>query len=304
MVTRNCAQHAYRLRPSAETNAIFKFCLAFAQRKTGVIIHAVCVMSTHYHIILTDVHGVLPHFTRELDRTLAKVLNQAQKQWGALWSNDEPHYLELAEDDDVVRKLAYLVANPTRAGAVRSPREWPGLLLCASHERREEVVERPRHYFGARSRCPGRLTLTIEPPPILELAGRLGSHVEMLVRAARRELHERGLPFIGANGVLKRSYLRRARALDRRRGIVPRVAARSMYVRRVWLDAHREFRRAYRYALERWTAGHRHTEFPAGTWWMAIFHKARRLLPSPLTDDRTQSRAPSIEQILVVRARN
>jgi hypothetical protein len=49
MVTRRCSQRTFRLRPSALTNQIFKYCIGLAQAKTGVAVHAACVMSNHHH---------------------------------------------------------------------------------------------------------------------------------------------------------------------------------------------------------------------------------------------------------------
>ena len=95
MITRRCYQRTRRLRPSPETNQIFLYCLAWAAAKTGVVIHAVCVMSNHHHIVLTDVHGALPDFARELHRTVAKAINAAQGQCENLWSVEHYHSLEL-----------------------------------------------------------------------------------------------------------------------------------------------------------------------------------------------------------------
>ena len=69
MITRRCYQRTFRLRPSDETNHIYLYCLAWAAAKTGVEIHAACVMSNHHHLVLTDVYGTLPDFLRELHRT-------------------------------------------------------------------------------------------------------------------------------------------------------------------------------------------------------------------------------------------
>jgi putative transposase len=38
------------------------------------------------------------------------------------------------------------------------------------------------------------------------------------------------------------------------------------------LEAQREFRRAYFTALELWRRGARDVLFPAGTWWLRVFH--------------------------------
>jgi REP element-mobilizing transposase RayT len=74
MLTRRCYQRTFRLRPSELTNQIFLYSLARAAIQTGVLIHALCVMSNHIHIVLTDVLGLLPNFARELHRTVAKAV--------------------------------------------------------------------------------------------------------------------------------------------------------------------------------------------------------------------------------------
>ena len=96
MITRRCYQRTFRLRPSDETNQIFLYSLAWAAAKTGVQIHAACVMSNHHHIVLTDVCGMLPDFLRELHRTVAKAVNATQGEWENLWSAEPYHSLEPA----------------------------------------------------------------------------------------------------------------------------------------------------------------------------------------------------------------
>ncbi len=95
LITRRCYQRTFRLRPSALTNGIFACCLGFAMEKTGVLLHAVCVMSNHHHLVLTDPKGLLPDFLRELHRLTAKAINASQGQWENLWA---------AEHCNVVKK--------------------------------------------------------------------------------------------------------------------------------------------------------------------------------------------------------
>lgn len=47
----------------------------------------------------------------------------------------------LNSDEDVLEKMAYTIANPTAAGLVRSPREWPGVVSLRLAERFS--VDRP-----------------------------------------------------------------------------------------------------------------------------------------------------------------
>src|SRR4051812_41347670 len=129
LITRRCYQRTFRLRPCAETNRIFTYCLAFAMQKTGVVLHAACVMSNHHHLIVTDPNGVLPDFLRELHRLTAKAMNAAQGEWENLWAAEPCNVVRLVTDDDVEEKIAYVIANPVAAGLVKKPDEWPGLMV-------------------------------------------------------------------------------------------------------------------------------------------------------------------------------
>jgi hypothetical protein len=81
--------------------------------------------------------------------------------------------------------------------------------------------------------------------------------------------------------VLATSFVKRARSLEKRRKIVPRVAAKSMFLRVRMLEAIREFRRAYHDALAAWRGGKKDVGFPDGTWWMRVFHRVRVVTPVP-----------------------
>jgi REP element-mobilizing transposase RayT len=276
LLTRRCSQRTFRLRPSPATNQIFRFLIAWAAQKTEVQIHAAVVMSNHIHLVVTDVAGRLPDFTRELHRMTAKAMNALQNQWECLWSAEPAHYLELGDDDDVIRKVAYVVANPVAAGLVERPRDWPGVLLCAADEAFAERVDRPKSYFAEFGEFPASIVLRITTPTgIRDFAERLRSELARLLDAARADMRTRGVGFLGRRRVLGASFERKSNRLERRCGITPRVAAKSIFLRRAMLQAHLQFVVAYGAALARWRAGVRDVEFPIGTWLMRVVHGAR-----------------------------
>ena len=281
MVTRRCSQRTFRLRPRALTNHIIRYCIGYAQAKTGVELHAICIMSNHIHLVVTDVRGVLPDFVRELDRMVAKAMNAVQGQSENLWSNDQPHYLTLGEDEDVVAKMAYAIANPVEAGLVKTPEEWPGVIAWAIGDSSVDEVVRPKAFFGERSRCPAEVELRLTPPPIPQVAERFAAHLEVAVAKAHREMRRRNCKFLGAREVMKASFIRRAKSLERKRGITPSVAAKNMFLRVAMLDSRRQFLRDYHAAMQKWRAGLRDTAFPYGTWWMRVFHGAREIGGGP-----------------------
>jgi putative transposase len=278
LITRRCYQRTFRLRPSPTTNAIFAYCLALALRKTGVTLHAGCVMSDHHHLVVTDVRGVLPDFLRELHRSTAKAINASQGQWENLWSAEQTSVVRLATDQDIIAKIAYVVTNPVQVGLVERPGDWPGLILWGDSL---QNVARPGEYFDSLGRAPETIELRVVSPPLSnrsaiplpEWRQRLTRAITDQVAEARRLLRAAGLDFLGRDAVLAQSFVRRAQSHEQKRQMVPRVAAKDPFVRRMLLRADRAFYAAYRAALEKWRQGLRLIRFPFGTWWMRVHHR-------------------------------
>ena len=282
LITRRCLQRAFRLRPTAETNAIFLYCLAFAASRTGVSVHAVCVMSNHHHAVVTDSRGVLPEFLRELHRLSAKAINASQGQWENLWAAEPCNAVRLTTDEDVEDKIAYVVANPVAAGLVRRPHDWPGVLLWGDRTLR---VLRPGSYFREDGVCPPELSLKIGRPPSFGADGetkgasdwraRVSQRIAEKIAAAHRALYAEGRSFLGKAAVVAASFAQRARSHELRFGLIPTFAARSLEVRDRLRRLEKAFRTAYREAFARWRGGEREEVFPAGTWSMVVVHGAR-----------------------------
>jgi putative transposase len=275
LITRRCYQRAFRLRPSETTNDAFLYCLAVAARKSGVVVHAVVVMSNHHHAVVTDVEGALPIFLRELHRMTAKTLNATQGQWENLWSAEPTNAVYLAEAEDVLRKIAYVVANPVDAGLVAQPEEWPGVLVWGQQRL---LAKRPRDYFDPKGGSDGAVELVIAPPrAALELADwdrRLAEEIAALVAKAHVAVRALGWRFLGRAAVLAASFVARAKSYETKRGVVPKVAAIHRETRRAVLREYAQFYAAYDDALVAWRAGDRRAVFPSGTWWMRVHHAA------------------------------
>jgi len=279
MITRRCYQRTFRLRPSEPTNQTFLYCLAWAAGKTGVIIHAMCVMSNHHHIVLTDVRGRLPDFVRELHRTVAKALNTAQGEWENLWSAEPYHSLDLGADEDVIDKIAYVAANPTEAGLVESPEEWPGVMLLPGAEVRTLEIHRPTTYFTDGEVFPETVSLRVSPVVAKtqsngDIFQRVAEAIQQTVARARNAILACGRRFLGRAGVLSHSFRKRAESFEPRRGPIPKVRARNRSLLRAMLARYSVFWTEYREALEAWRGGERGAVFPFGTWGMRLFHSA------------------------------
>ena len=82
VLTRRCLDRRFYLQPSRELTQIYLYALAHAQQKHGVEVHAFACMSNHPHEVVTDVHGVLPDFMRDLRREIA--LGAKELTWATL----------------------------------------------------------------------------------------------------------------------------------------------------------------------------------------------------------------------------
>jgi hypothetical protein len=167
-------------------------------------------MSNHWHGVVTDPFARLPEFLERFHRLLARAQNASLGRWENLWSSDKPSVIALGSDEDVLEKMAYTIANPTAAGLVRSPREWPGVVSLRITERAS--VNKPDVFFDPRGPLPERAALHIVRPPIYPhlddaaLSAHLARAVERRVREARASLAEQGRKFQGARAVLGQPF--------------------------------------------------------------------------------------------------
>jgi hypothetical protein len=93
---------------------------------------------------------------------------------------------------------------------------------------------------------------------------------------ARTDVRARGLRFLGAKRACEVSPYERATSFEALRERNPTFAV-GRNQGPAWhraAAAVKAFRASYRAALERWCAGLRSALFPAGTWWMRVFHGA------------------------------
>ena len=289
MVTRRTLRRTQLLRPDAELTRLYTYCLAVLAQRHRIAVHAVVLMSTHEHIVLTDPEGRLPLFLRELHRLVALGVKVLRKWEGAVWDHERPSVVHLRTAESVIEKLAYVMANPIAAGLVRLAKDWPGLTTLPEQLGRGRLqAQRPEVYFDADSALwPEHATIELTLPPMLEMSA------ERVRQSVTRELHElevqaraelraqhRGIR--GADAVRDGSPYDRAKSFEPLRGRNPHFAV-GRGQREAFFDAVgalRAFRRAYREALERWRRGLRNTLFPHGTWLMRSVHGVATATPT------------------------
>ncbi len=275
LVTRRCFDRMFLLRPSQLVNEVFEYVLAAKATEYGILLHAYCVLSNHWHCVLTDPLGKLPEFERDLDSILARALNAAHGRWETFWAPGSYSAVAIQTPKDILDKMAYVLANPTSAGLVRRGSEWPGLWSSPSIiGGAPRVVERPDHFFRKNGTAPESETLELVCPPgfgsVEELRARLRAAVTRLEDRAARKLAADGRSFLGARVVLAQKASARPKNREPRRGLNPRVAARDRWKRIEAICRLESFLAAYREAWSAFAGGARNVFFPEGTYRMRV----------------------------------
>ena len=276
LLTRRCIGRRFLLRPDAELNNLFVYCLTLAAQKHGVEVHAVVVMSNHYHIVLTDVRGELPLFVHWLNRVTSHCIKRLRRWDEVVW---EPHIaysaVSLPGRAEVLDKLSYCILNPVSAALVRNPAQWPGVITTSETLRTGSMnAHRPTVWFKDSS--PEEVTLKLSPPPCFK--DERPKYIAVLQRLVERRLtnlranfRKEGRGFVGPSRVLKQRVTDKPSERKQRFGRRPTFSAltRSGYVRAV--KRLRAFRTTYRQAYEAWRNGQANVEFPMGTWWVVRY---------------------------------
>ena len=283
LITRRTLRRTHLLRPDRELTELYLYCLAVCAQKFDVQVHAVTVMSTHEHLVVTDTRGVLPRFTQELHRLLALSIKSLRKWEGALWDHEKTSVVELRTPEAMLEKLAYCITNPVAAGLVHHARQWPGVQTRPEHLGRTHwTAKKPKHYFDPKSRqWPATATLTLTMPVVLdrtaaEVRQAVADEVERLEAEANKEVSSKGWKVLGAKIVSALSPHKRATSREPLRGRNPSFAVGrgQAHALKQAVAALRAFRSAYRAALEAWRSGVRDVLFPHGTWVMRLGHGA------------------------------
>ena len=279
LLTRRCSQRQFLLRPSRRTNAALLYVLALAAERTGVLLHAFCFLSNHYHLVVTDPRGTLPEFMRYFNEFTARALNASYGRWESFWAPGSYSAVRLLSPEDVIAKIAYTLANPAAGGLVRRLEEWPGLKsLPRELDGASIVALRPETFFRSEGPAPETCTVRLTRPPGF---GDGASFVEAVERALREREHAAaaavqasGRDFLGRRGVLRQSPLDSPATVEPRRALNPRIAGRDKWKRIEALLRLKDFVAAYRVAWGRFRDGVRDVLFPPGTYWARVHHHA------------------------------
>ena len=275
MITRRCTQRQFLLTPSAETNQNIAYCLALAAHHTGLLLHAACFMSNHWHGVVTDPDARLPEFLERFHRLLAKCQNALLGRRENFWSLEKTNVVLLASHAAVLEKMAYTLANPTSAALVDSPLDWPG-VISSFREWASLTVERPRIFFNQFGRQPQTVELKFVRPNIYpelgddEIIRSLQRATMDNVERAKNARVALGHGVVGASAVLGQDPTSAPTSPSPFRDAKPRIASKSPARRVQAIRAMVTFLRAYRQAWCQWRDGIREVLFPAGTYALRV----------------------------------
>ena len=231
LFTRRTTQRQYWLKPTPLTTQILEYCYAYAAWKTGVVLHALIGMSNHPHVVGTDVEGRYPEFLHRAHLLISKCINAAYGRWENLWSVEEPSVVELLDEEAVIDKIVYTLANPVTAGLVPNGEQWPGLRTTPEDlAGGRYIIKRPPVYFVDGGDMPEEIALEIRRPPGFDdvndaqLVGRVRERLDAVEAERRDEARASGRRFLGVDAVLAVAPWDSPRTTAPRRGLRPRFA--------------------------------------------------------------------------------
>jgi REP element-mobilizing transposase RayT len=281
MITRRVRHRTFLLRPSEKTNEIVEYVVAVTARKYNIKIHAIKVLSNHWHVVMTDPDGNLSRFLCDCHSLIGRAINSAHGDEENLWAAQDTNKVECADPGDIIDEMAYTMANDVEAGLVRYGYHWPGVKRCWPDP--PKTCKRPRYFFS--SKMPEELELEMHRPPGFEDL----SHEELsdLVKNAIHDREERfraeadleGRRFLGRRAVLAQSRYARPKTKSGRADIKPRIKARDKQRLRELIERNRSWDIDYAEALHAWRSGDRNVLFPYGTNKMRMVHDVRCASP-------------------------
>lgn len=291
-------EHRFLLRPDRQMRSLFFYLLQFYASRYGIRIHAVVLMSTHYHLLFTDVRGVRGEFFQSFHAMLAKAVRACRGIKSVLFDKRPTSQVDNVTPKACLEAMAYVICNPTEAGIVKDPTQWPGLFTRVEDagSRRVERFEAPRWIRrddGTRVPFLGHwwpdfvelvqepLCDAIDMDPSACVT-KVREYVEARIATKRDEQAKKGWRFVGVLRAMHQRVTKNAASwytppvLEGK--IAPRVkagmgegVARAKALRRLFAfwEAHADARR-------RVVAGELDVVFPAGTFrWHRLFGFAR-----------------------------
>lgn len=102
---------------------IFLDILNTVNRRYNWLCHAYCLMNNHYHIVIETPDGNLSKGMRQLNGVYTQAFNKRHHRVGHIFQGRYKAIL-IQKDSHLLEVCRYVVLNPVRAKAVKSPEQW------------------------------------------------------------------------------------------------------------------------------------------------------------------------------------
>jgi REP element-mobilizing transposase RayT len=275
-VTARCCQARMLMRPSRETNEVLGGVLARAARLMDVEVFAFSFQSNHLHLLVRAPRGNLSKFMQYVMANVARKVGWLVRWRGTFWErrySAEP----VLDDEALVERLRYILAQGVKDGLVHRCRDWPGLSClrmlvrgsrrtflwfgwCNRWKARSDQASTDRFHPRWAERETLELVALPQWAPLSRK--RRARRVLELVRDIEREAegtHERVL---GRAAVL--SQHPHHRPSRPKRSPRPHCHATRATVRRAFIEHYRAYVASFRAASAKWRRGELGAEFPLG----------------------------------------
>jgi putative transposase len=105
--------------------------LEHAAEKESCLCVAVCMMTTHYHLLLETAENALPRVMQRLNTRYAKAYNARYGRRGHAFAH---RYLSvpITDTEQLLAVFRYIARNPVEAGLCEHAHEWPWSSYAAS----------------------------------------------------------------------------------------------------------------------------------------------------------------------------
>jgi len=274
--TVRCAHARHLLRPSPETNDVVGGVLARAARRWAVEVFAFAVQSNHMHLLVRAPRGNLPQFMQFVLSNISRKVGWLVRWRGAFWErrySAEP----VLDDQALIGRLAYILAQGVKDGLVRRCRDWPGLsclrMLVRGTPRTFRWYGWSKRWRARRSREASdrfherwseRESLTLTPLPCWSGVHRhqRARRILELVRVIERQAEATHARVLGRRYILAQNP--QFRPPHPERSPRPLCHGSRAGLRREFADQYRAFVERFLSASARWRSGQLTAEFPVG----------------------------------------
>lgn len=283
LVTRRTTRRHFLLRPdrAGAFQNLYWYVTALLAPRFGIELHAVQVLCSHMHEVLTDTRGLLPRFLEQRNRLLANAIKCLHRWPEEVFARKATSCVALYGAGAIEKEITYTLSNCVNAGLVHSPDEWRGPSVSID-DIGERVIRahRPGVYFDAQNQAwPAHVQLPVTMPQLLvrthgsdaQARIRLSRMLSEAVEAARLSLRRAGKAVRGMRRVFATAHTVRASTSERYGRRYPHFAAAGnvQEAKRAVQERH-TFLRKYREAFQAFRDGVRDVLFPSGTWRMRI----------------------------------